>query len=102
MRINSRFDSIIKHEKKRTRKEETNIYTYINNLNNQRNNSKDYKSMLKIKRSITIFGAHKNINFLIKHMTNIYLDEKNQFYLIRGPLGCGKSLFIRKVLNNFF
>ncbi len=95
MRINSRFDSVVKKEKKRTRKEENNIYSYINNLNNQRNNSKDYKSMLKIKRSVTIFGAQKNLNYLIKHMTNIYLGEKKQFYLIRGPLGCGKSLLIR-------
>ena len=57
--------------------------------------------MLKIKRSVTIFGAQKNVNYLIKHMTNIYFGEKKQFYLIRGPLGCGKSLLIRKALNNF-
>ena len=38
---------------------------------------------------------------LFKHMTNTYLNNKKQFYLIRGPLGCGKSLLVRKVLNNF-
>ena len=57
--------------------------------------------MLKLKRSQTIFGAKRNLNFLIKHMTNTYLNNKKQFYLIRGPLGCGKSLLVRKVLNNF-
>ena len=100
-RINTRFDSVVNKKKKSTRKEENNIYSYINNLNSQRNSDKDYKSMLKLKRSQTIFGAKRNLNFLIKHMTNTYLNNKKQFYLIRGPLGCGKSLLVRKVLNNF-
>ena len=100
-RINSRFDSIIKKEKKPTKKEEKNIYNYINNFQNPRKNTKDYKSLLKLKKSETIFGASKNLKFLTNHMSHIFLKNKKQFYLIRGPLGCGKSLLIRKALNNF-
>ena len=101
-RINTyNFESDINKEKKKTLKDEQNIYSYINNLNNQRNNTKDFQSILKLKKSQTIFGRSKNIKYLVKHMTNIYLKNKRQFYLIKGPLGCGKSLFIRKVLNNF-
>ena len=37
----------------------------------------------------------------MNHMSHIFLKNKKQFYLIRGPLGCGKSLLIRKALNNF-
>ena len=101
-RINTyNFESDINKENKKTLKEEQNIYSYINNLNYQRNNTKDFQSILKLKKSQTIFGSSKNIKYLVKHMTNTYLKNKRQFYLIRGPLGCGKSLFIRKVLNNF-
>ena len=49
-----------------------------------------------------LYLAHlRNLKFFTNHMSNIFLNNKKQFYLIRGPLGCGKSLFIRKALNNF-
>ena len=102
MRINTRFDSIVKIEKKYTRKEEYNIYTYINNLNLKKNNDEDYKTMLKLKRSQTIYGVKRKIKYLTNHMNNTFIKNKKQFYLIKGPLGCGKSTFIRKALNNFF
>ena len=101
MRINTRMDSVVKKEKKGTKKEEKNIYNYMNNLQNHRKNSREYKSLMKLRKSETIFGASRNLKFFTNHMSNIFLNNKKQFYLIRGPLGCGKSLFIRKALNNF-
>ena len=102
MRINTRFDSVLKNEKKNSSKEEKNIYSIINNLKYKENNTEDYKTLLKLKKSQTIFGSKKNLEYLINHMKNVYINKKKQFYLIRGPLGCGKSLLIRKALNNFF
>ena len=101
IRIDSRFDTILNNGKKTSRKEEQNIYSYINNLNDQRNADKDYQSLVKLKRSLATFGTKTKLNFLIKDMTNTYSNNEKQFYLIRGPLGCGKSLLIRKALNNF-
>ena len=101
-RIDNRFDSIKGNPfKKKTRKEEKNIYTMINKLNFNKNKSKDYKSLLKLKKSETIIGVQNKVNLLIKDFNKIYQNKTKQFFLIRGPLGIGKSLFIRKVLNNF-
>ena len=44
---------------------------------------------------------HDKIELLLNHMKRILKQNKSQFYIIRGPLGVGKSLFIRKTLNNF-
>ena len=101
MRIYSRFDDTANKDKKETKKEDKNIFNYINNFQNPIKNTEDHKSMLKLQKSETIFGVSKNLTFLTNHMSNIFLKNKKQFYLIRGPLGCGKSLFIRKALNNF-
>ena len=101
-RIDSRFDSIkVKPVRKKTRKEEKNIYTMINRINYNKNKSKDYKSLLKLKKSETIIGMQYKVDLLIKYMNRTYQNKLRQFFLIRGPLGVGKSLFIRKVLNNF-
>ena len=101
MRVNTRLDSVLDRGKVKAIKENNNIYSYINNLKQQISNLKDYNSTLKLKNSQTIFGVQQLLNALVKHMTNIYSNNKAQFYLIRGPLGCGKSLFLRKILNNF-
>ena len=99
IRIDSRFDSIqLRPAKKKSRKEK-NIYAMINRLNFNKKNSKD--SLLKLKRSQNIIGVHNSVSLLLKCLNNTFTNRKNQFFLIRGPLGVGKSLFIRKVLNNF-
>ena len=102
IRIDSRFDSIQIKAIKQTRKEEKNIYSIINRLafNNQ-HKSKDYKSLLKLKKSQNIIGVHDKVSLLVKFLNREYSQNKNQFFLIKGPLGIGKSLFVRKVLNNF-
>ena len=103
VRVDSRFDSIKIKEpiKKKTRKEEKNIYTMMKRLNFNKSKSKDYKSLLKLKKSQNIIGVHNKVNLLLKYMNAIYIDKEKQFFLVRGPLGIGKSLFMRKVLNNF-
>ena len=102
-RVDSRYDSIKMKEtiKKKTRKEEKNIYTMMKRLSFNKNKSKDYKSLLKLKKSQNIIGVHNKVILLLKHMNRIYIDKEKQFFLVRGPLGIGKSLFMRKVLNNF-
>ena len=102
MRVNARLDSVLDRGKVKAIKENNNIYSYINNLKQQISNLKDYNSTLKLKNSQTIFGVQQLLNALVKHMTNIYSNNKAQFYLIRGPLGCGKSLFLRKILKSSF
>ena len=34
-------------------------------------------------------------------MNHAYKNNKRQFFLIKGPYGIGKSLLVRKCLNNF-
>ena len=101
-KIGERFESIhVGSNIIKANKEEKNIYTYINRLNFDNNISKDSKSLIKLKKSQNIFGLHDKIELLLSHMKRILKQNKSQFYIIRGPLGVGKSLFIRKTLNNF-
>ena len=59
------------------------------------------KVMIKLKKSQTIFGNSKKIQKFLKVINSAYIKCQRQFFLIKGPLGVGKSLFIRKCLNNF-
>ena len=59
------------------------------------------KDMKKLKKSQTIFGHSEKINNFINLMNLVIEQNKKQFIVIRGPSGVGKSLFLRKVLNNF-
>ena len=59
------------------------------------------KVMLKLQKSQTIFGNSKKIKKFLKIINSTCYKCQRQFFLIKGPLGVGKSLFIRKCLNNF-
>ena len=59
------------------------------------------KALRKLKKSETIFGYSKELNQIIHIMNETIRKNKKQFIAIRGPPGVGKSLFIRKALNNF-
>ena len=59
------------------------------------------KMMLHLKKSQTIFGYSTQINKFVTILDYVYKNKKRQFFLIKGPLGIGKSLFVRKCLNNF-
>ena len=58
-------------------------------------------SMKKLKKSQTIFGYSEKINKIVNLMNLVIQHNKKQFIVIRGPSGVGKSLFLRKALNNF-
>ena len=59
------------------------------------------KMMLKLQKSQTIFGNSKKIERFLKIMNLACSNNIRQFILIKGPLGVGKTLFLRKCLNNF-
>ena len=59
------------------------------------------KMMLKLKKSLTIFGCSSLIKKFITILNRVYKINKRQFFLIKGPLGIGKTLFVRKCLNDF-
>ena len=59
------------------------------------------KALRKLRKSETIFGYAKELNQIINIMNVAIKLNKKQFIAIKGPPGVGKSLFIRKALNNF-
>ena len=59
------------------------------------------KSAKKLKKSQTIFGYSNELKKFMYVMNNAIKMNKKQFIAIRGPTGVGKSLFLRKALNNF-
>ena len=59
------------------------------------------KMMIKLQKSQTIFGNSRKIKRFLKIVNSVCLHCTRQFFLIKGPLGVGKTLFIRKCLNNF-
>ena len=58
-------------------------------------------SMKKLKKSQTIFGYSNEIKRIKDTMNLVLKYNKKQFFVIRGPAGVGKTLFVRKALNNF-
>ena len=59
------------------------------------------KMNYKFNKSNTIFGQDNEIKKFVNIMNNVTENNKKQTLLIRGPLGTGKSLFLRKVLNQY-
>ena len=59
------------------------------------------KMIAKLQKSQTIFGNSKNIQKFLKVINLACKNNLRQFFLIKGPLGVGKTLFVRKCLNNF-
>ena len=53
-------------------------------------------------KSINIIGYWKELELIVKIMNEVIKKNEKQFILVKGPLGIGKSLFIRKALNDFF
>lgn len=60
------------------------------------------KTMRKLEKTQTIFGYSKELKKFLNIMNNTINQKKKQFIAIRGPFGVGKSLFLRKALNNFY
>ena len=59
------------------------------------------KMMLKLKKSQTIFGHSIFVKKFYNIMNHVYKNKKRQFFIINGPFGIGKTLFVKKCLNNF-
>ena len=95
-------------------------YSKINNnpnLNNTTNvlltnNSISFSSMsttpqeadlrtYRLKRSQTIFGRSEELSRMLNILNETMNNKQKQFIFIKGYLGSGKSLFIRKSMNNF-
>ena len=55
----------------------------------------------KFKKSNKIIGREKEIKRFINIMESVTNKNKKQIILIKGPLGVGKSLFLRKALNDY-
>ena len=62
----------------------------------------EVKLMQKLKNSQTIFGHSKEIQRFLNIINEACIKCYKQFFLIKGPMGVGKTLFVRKCLNNFF
>ena len=56
---------------------------------------------LKLKKSLIIFGNCNEIKRMNNILNDVYRKKEKQFIFIKGFLGVGKSLFLRKSLNNF-
>ena len=59
------------------------------------------KMILKLRKSQTIFGQSLLIKKICNILNHSYKNNKRQFFLIKGPLGIGKTLLLRKCLNDF-
>ena len=85
-----------------------NFKDIINNNDNEfineiKNNKLEDENLInfRIKKSQIFFGNYYELNRM-KNVLNDTFDKKNkQFILIKGFIGVGKSLFLRKSLNNF-
>ena len=55
----------------------------------------------KFQRSQKIFGYDEEIGKFVNIMNIVTQKSKKQFMLIKGPLGAGKSLFVRTCLNKY-
>ena len=79
------------------------IYNLPDNLK-----GKDYlkKSLYMIGRRRELESCKGRMNKILKNMPNVYknkddAEKNNEVLLIRGTLGSGKSLFIRRFLYDF-
>ena len=65
------------------------------------NREEENKMEKKLKKSLKLFGYDKEINKFVNILNTVVQKNKKQFFLVKGPLGVGKSLFLRNVLYQF-
>ena len=61
----------------------------------------DIKMEYKFEKSLKMFGFGKEINRFVEILNTVTQKSKKQIILVKGPLGAGKTLFIRNVLNKY-
>ena len=59
------------------------------------------KMKSKLEKSQKIFGYDKELNRFVNILNAVKQKNKKQILLIKGPLGAGKTLFVRNGLNQF-
>ena len=68
---------------------------------NMANEEEQKKMNIKLEKSKTIFGYDEEIKRCVNILNLVKQKNKKQFILVKGPLGVGKSLFIRNVLDKY-
>ena len=63
--------------------------------------SDEYKMEEKYFKSNKIFGRDNDLQKLLNIMNTVTKKNRKQLILIKGPLGVGKSLFLRKALSQY-
>ena len=59
------------------------------------------KMNLKLEKSLKIYGYDKEINKFANLLNTVTQKCKKQVFLVKGPLGAGKTLFLRSVLYKY-
>jgi len=59
------------------------------------------KMNLKLEKSLKIYGYDKEINKFVNLLNTVTQKCKKQIFLVKGPLGVGKTLFLRSVLYKY-
>ena len=56
---------------------------------------------MMLNKAIYMCGRKDNIMELLNDLNRVYKEEAKEYVLVRGTLGSGKSLFVRKTLFEF-
>ena len=65
------------------------------------NQEEKNKMIIKFNKSKVMYGYDDEIKRCVTIMNLVKLKSKKQFIMLKGPLGVGKSLFLRNVLIKF-
>ena len=64
-------------------------------------NAKQYSSEILLKKSLFTAGRKELIQSCILDLSSVYKNNLNVYISLRGIMGSGKSLFVRKVFADF-
>lgn len=64
-------------------------------------NEKKYNQEVYLQKSLHIVGRNDSITKCIRILEDVFTKKDNQYISIRGIIGSGKSLFVRRVLYEF-
>ena len=96
------FQYFYNHSKKENNDNKINL-NLIGNLplKNISDKSEINRMNKKLEKSQTMFGYDQEINRFINILNIVKQKNKKQILLVRGPLGAGKTLFVRNGLNKY-
>ena len=70
----------------------------IENISSQ---NEEIKMEYKLKKSIKMLGFDDEIYRFVNILNRVTQKSKKQVFLVKGPLGAGKTLFVRNVLQKY-